>query len=71
MRTSRFEIRRITLGLPVEVNSVHPRRQVVQADLHQDSRLLTRQHRGSNTLALSVLQFDRGLGGRLGRDHDG
>ena len=59
MRTCRLEVRRIALRLGMEVEGVHPGRQVMERRLDHHSRRstfpgLTREYRRSYALALSI-----------------
>src|SRR5882724_758046 len=73
MWAGRLEIRRIALRLLMEVQRVLPGRQVVEAKLHGNTRrcvrAITPYHPFAYTLALSILQFDGGLG--YSRDRQG
>src|SRR3954453_7699020 len=64
MRASGLEIRRITLRLLMEVQSMLSRRQAVEAQLHGHARRcsLARQHRCPYAFTRSIFQFDHGLG---------
>ena len=64
MRTGRFEVRRITFGILVNVNRMLARRQSVEASLNLHGPLFVPKNSCANAVALRVLQFNVRLGSR-------
>lgn len=63
MWAGRFEVRRITLGILVNVNRMLAGRQSVEVGLNPHRALPVPKDRGANAVALGILQFNVRLGG--------